>query len=139
MKSLAITTSLFSFLSLLFSVQCSSGSSVSKPLNSRLVLPSDFKPPQVFQNVNLVRTINLEKSYPRDTVNVIIENVDKKPQDEYFLPFESALLRKVGVFEVKDKKNPEKSGFRVDVVEYDSQRLVLHTHPFNPRCLLILY
>jgi oligosaccharyltransferase complex subunit alpha (ribophorin I) len=139
MKSLSVTAGIVSFLSLLSSARCSSGPSVSKPLNSRLVLPSDFKPPQVFQNVNLVRTVNLEKSYPRDTVNVIIENVDKTPQDEYFLPFESALLGKVGIFEVKDKKNPEKSGFRVDVVEYDSQRLVLHTHLVNLRCLLILY
>ncbi|KAI9769042.1 MAG: dolichyl-diphosphooligosaccharide--protein glycosyltransferase subunit 1 [Geoglossum umbratile] len=117
MKSLVITAS----LSLLSSVLGSSGSNTPKPLNSRPALPSNFRPPQVFRNVNLVRTVNLEKSYPRDTINVIIENVDKESQDEYFLPFESTLLENVGAFEVKDKKNPEKSGFRVEVVEYDPQ------------------
>ena len=86
----------------------------------------------------MVRTINLEKSYPRDTINVIIENVDKKPHDEYFLPFESTLLEKVGAFEVRDKKNPEKKGFQVGVVEYDPQRLVdYRLLLFTPRCLLI--
>ncbi|KAH0551589.1 hypothetical protein GP486_007192 [Trichoglossum hirsutum] len=118
MRSLTITAILFSFLP---SILCSSGSNTSQPLNSRLILPSNFKPPQVFRNVNLVRTINLEKAYPRDMINVIIENIDKKPQDEYFLPFESGLLEKVGAFEVRDKKTPEREGFLVDIVEYDLQ------------------
>ncbi|KAI9868639.1 MAG: dolichyl-diphosphooligosaccharide--protein glycosyltransferase subunit 1 [Trichoglossum hirsutum] len=121
MRSLTVTATLFSLLP---SVLCSSGSNISQPLNERLILPSNFKPPQVFRNVNLLRTINLEKAYPRDTINVVIENVDKKPQGEYFLPFESALLEKVGAFEVRDKKTPEKGGFQVEVVEYDSRRLV---------------
>ena len=80
-------------------------------LTSRNVLPSNFQPPQHFQNVNLVRNINLEKNYARETVNVVIENVDKQAQSDYYLPFEPGTISKVGGLEVRDKKDPEKGGF----------------------------
>jgi oligosaccharyltransferase complex subunit alpha (ribophorin I) len=86
---------------------------------SRNILPSTFKPPQHFRNVNLVRNINLEKSYARETINVVIENVDKAPQSEYYLPFEQDTIGRVGGVEVRDKKTPEKGGFRAEVVEFD--------------------
>jgi len=86
---------------------------------SRNILPSTFKPAQHFRNVNLVRNINLEKSYARETINVVVENVDAQPQSEYFLPFEQSSLGRIGGLEVKDKKDPEKAGFLVDVVEVD--------------------
>ncbi|KAK1068181.1 dolichyl-diphosphooligosaccharide--protein glycosyltransferase subunit 1 [Friedmanniomyces endolithicus] len=86
---------------------------------SRNILPSTFKPAQHFRNVNLVRNINLEKSYARETINVVVENVDAQPQSEYYLPFEQSSLGRIGGLEVKDKKDPEKAGFLVDVVEVD--------------------
>lgn len=86
---------------------------------SRNILPSAFRPAQHFRNVNLVRNINLEKSYPRETVNVVIENIDAQPQSEYYLPFEHALIGRVGALEVKDKKEPEREGFAADIVEVD--------------------
>ena len=86
---------------------------------SRNILPSTFKPPQHFRNVNMVRNINLEKSYPRETVNVVIENIDAQPQSEYFLPFEQATIGRVGGLEVRDKKEPERTGFTIDIVEVD--------------------
>ncbi|KAK3674553.1 dolichyl-diphosphooligosaccharide--protein glycosyltransferase subunit 1 [Recurvomyces mirabilis] len=86
---------------------------------SRNILPSTFKPAQHFRNVNLVRNINLEKSFPRETINVVIENIDNAPQQEYFLPFEQGSIGRVGGLEVKDKKEPERTGFVVDVVEVD--------------------
>ncbi|KAK0849806.1 dolichyl-diphosphooligosaccharide--protein glycosyltransferase subunit 1 [Friedmanniomyces endolithicus] len=89
---------------------------------SRNILPSTFKPAQHFRNVNLVRNINLEKSYARETINVVVENVDAQPQSEYFLPFEQSSLGRIGGLEVKDKKDPEKAGFLVDVVEVDPYR-----------------
>lgn len=95
---------------------------LSQPLLSKQVLPSTFKPPQVFKNANLVRTTNLDKSYPRETINVIIENIDSKPQSEYYLPFESSLISRIGGLEVKDKKAAEKGSFKVEVVEYDTER-----------------
>lgn len=89
---------------------------------SRNILPSAFKPPQHFRNVNLVRNVNLEKSYARETINVVIENVDKVPQSEYYLPFEQGMIGRVGGVEVRDKKEPEKGGFVAEVVEFDPYR-----------------
>ncbi|KAF2772658.1 Ribophorin I [Teratosphaeria nubilosa] len=86
---------------------------------SRRILPSTFKPPQHWRNVNLVRNINLEKSYPRETINVVVENIDAAPQSEYYLPFEGGVIGRVGALEVKDKKEPEKNGFVAEIVEVD--------------------
>lgn len=44
------------------------------------------------------------------------------PQDEYFLPFDSATIANIGGLEVKDKKDPEKGIFEVEIVEYDTYR-----------------
>jgi hypothetical protein len=88
----------------------------------RNILPTAFKPPQHFRNVNLVRNINLEKSYARETINVVIENIDAAPQSEYYLPFEQGTLGRVGGLEVKDKKEPERTGFLAETVEVDPYR-----------------
>ncbi|OJD14130.1 hypothetical protein AJ78_05505 [Emergomyces pasteurianus Ep9510] len=85
--------------------------------SSRLVLPTDFSPPKVFKNINLLRTINLEKGYVRETVNVGVENTDKAPQDRYFLPFSSDLIDKVGGLEVRDKNAPSNGKFKVEATE----------------------
>ncbi|OJD37146.1 oligosaccharyltransferase alpha subunit [Diplodia corticola] len=92
----------------------------SDPLSSKQILQGAFKPPHVFKNVNLVRNVNLEKAYPRETINVVIENVDEKPQDEYYLPFEAGLISQIGGLEVRDKKDPAKPAFEVEVVEFDA-------------------
>lgn len=92
---------------------------------SRNILPSTFKPPQHFRNVNLVRNINLEKNYVRETVNVVIENIDKTAQSEYFLPFEPETIARVGGLEVRDKKDPEKRGFSAELAVTDGSRYVL--------------
>ncbi|KAF1942434.1 oligosaccharyltransferase alpha subunit [Clathrospora elynae] len=94
---------------------------LSEPLLSKQVLPRTFTPPQVFKNANLVRTMSLDKAYPRETINVIIENIDSKPQSEYYLPFDSSLLSKVGGLEVRDKKAVDKGTFKVEVVGIDAQ------------------
>ncbi|KAF2134450.1 Ribophorin I [Dothidotthia symphoricarpi CBS 119687] len=93
----------------------------SKPLLSKQVLSGTFKPPQVFKNTNLVRTTNLDKAYPRETINVVIENIDSKPQSEYYLPFETSLIAKVGGLEVRDKQAAAKGTFQVDVVGLDAE------------------
>ncbi|KAK5624720.1 hypothetical protein RRF57_000436 [Xylaria bambusicola] len=92
--------------------------------SSKVVLPSTFKPPQNFRNANLVHIISLEKNYVKESINVLIENISEEPQDEYFLPFTSEQMEKVGGFEVKDRKNSEVVGFDIDAVEYDSLRKV---------------
>lgn len=93
---------------------------------SRNILPSVFKPPQHFRNVNLVRNINLDKSYAKETINVVIENIDKEPQSHYYLPFEPGTIGRIGAVEVKDKKNPERGGFVAEVTELDPYRYAGH-------------
>ena len=95
---------------------------LSSPLSSHQILPDNFKPPQVFKNANLLRNINLEKGYVRETVNVVIENIDAKEQDTYYIPFKAEAIGNIGGLEVRDKKDPEKPAFRTDVVEYDPYR-----------------
>ena len=93
---------------------CKADSNLTTSASSQQILQGDFRPPKVFQNVNLVRNTNLDKGYVRETINVVVENVDKQPQSDYYLPFEYAVMGKVGGIEVRDKKNPEKGKFDVE-------------------------
>ena len=119
MRLSGIATALFSVAS---TALCAEQGNESTPLSSRVLLPSSFKPPQVFKNTNLVHIINLERGYPKELVNVVIENTSKEPQDEYYIPFTAAQIEKVGTLEVKDKKNADSGLFEVAQVEYDTQR-----------------
>lgn len=94
----------------------------SNTTSSRLVLPKDFKPPQVFKNVNLVRNTNLDKGYVRETINVVVENTDKQPQSDYYLPFSTSVFDRIGGLEVRDKKSPEKGRLTVVATELEGQR-----------------
>lgn len=90
--------------------------------SSRVAAAGEVNPPQVFMNTHLVRNTNLEKGYVREVVNVVVENVDKQPQSEYYLPFTSDVIDKVGSLEVRDKKAPEKGRMDVEAVEVDFRR-----------------
>ena len=85
---------------------------------------SAYKPPQHWQNNNLVRSINLEKSYPREYVNVVIENISPEAQDEYYIPFDTNQVGSVGSLEVKDKKLAGSAPFVVDLLGNDGLRYV---------------
>lgn len=100
---------------LLASSFCSAESNLTTPQSSQQILRSDFKPPLVFKNVNLVRNTNLDKGYVRETINVLIENISKDPQMEYYLPFEYDVIAKVGGIEVRDKRDAEKGRFDVQM------------------------
>lgn len=89
---------------------------------SKITLPTEFKPPQVFKNANLVHVISLEKSYVKEQINIQIENIASEPQDEYYLPFTSQQLSRVGGLEVKDRKDAAAGPFAAEVVEYDALR-----------------
>lgn len=119
MKAFAIAAAVLSAAS---TALCAEAGSLTKPLNSRIILPSNFKPAQSFKNVNLVHNINLEKSYPKETVNVVIENIASTPQDEYFIPFTSRQMETIGGLEVKDKKNLDSPLFKVEAVEFVTER-----------------
>lgn len=88
-------------------------SNLTSPQSSQQILHGDFKPPQVWENTNLVRQTNLEKGYVRETINVVVTNKDKSPQSEYYIPFDYDGMGKVGWFEVRDKKAEDKDPFRV--------------------------
>lgn len=80
------------------------------------VLSPKFQPPAVFKNLNLVRTTNLDKGYVRETVNVVVQNVDQQPQSEYYLPFPADVFNHIGALEVRDKKAPDAGRFDVEAV-----------------------
>jgi oligosaccharyltransferase complex subunit alpha (ribophorin I) len=121
MRPLAVATAVLSFVS---TALCAEKGNLTKPLTSRLILPSTFKPPQTFKNVNLVHIINLEKNYPKESINVAIENIASTPQDEYFIPFTSQQMTTIGGLEVKDRKDPDGGLFEVESVEFDTERYV---------------
>lgn len=121
MKPLAFATAV---LSLATTAACAAKSNLTKPLTSRNVLPANFKPAQVFRNVNLVHVINLEKNYPKESINVVIENIDSKPQDEYYIPFTSEQMEKIGVLEVRDRKAADLGLFDTEAVAIDGDRQV---------------
>lgn len=64
----------------------------------------------------------MDKGYVRETVNVVVENVDKQPQSDYYIPFSSEVFDRIGGFEVRDKKAPEKGRFLVDATQAVSSR-----------------
>ena len=105
---------------------------------TRLHLASDFKPPPVFKNTNLVRNTNLEKGYVRETVNVVVENIDNKPQDNYFLSFPTQVYSKVGALDVRDKRAPEKGRFDVIPSDLDGSRWVCNGFVRSSLCFLLI-
>jgi len=112
---------LAAFLSL-FSISSADDSNLTDQLSSHQILPNTFKPEEVWKNVNLLRNINLEKGYVRETINVVIENTHTRPQDKYYFPFQANTVSKVGGFEVRDKKDASKPPFPAELVEYDPYR-----------------
>lgn len=79
-----------------------------------VVLPAGFHPPKTFKNINILRNINLEKGYVREVLNVVIENIDKAPQQEYYLSFPPDISSNIGGLEVRDKSEPTKKKFEVE-------------------------
>lgn len=112
------------FLSFTSTAYCAQ-SNITKPaLTSRIILPSNFQPPQNFRHVNLVTIVNLEKSYPKHTINVVVENVASKAQDEYYIPFTTRQMETIGALEVKNKKDVDGGLFEVQAVEFDPEKYV---------------
>lgn len=117
--------------SLLTTTLCAAESNLTAPSTSQQILRGDFQPPQVFKNVNLLRNTNLEKSYVRETINVVVENVDKEPQSMYYLPFPYEIMGKVGGLEVRDKKDADKGKFRVEEAVLEEPLTAVGS---SPRC-----
>lgn len=122
MKTTVVFSALLSLLSLA-SAATSSGKQQSSSSTST-TLPATFKPPQVFRNANLVHVVSLEKNYVKENINVLIENIDKTAQDEYFVPFTADQMSRLGGVEVKDRKDVNAGPFTAEAVEFDQERFV---------------
>lgn len=122
MKTTVVFSALLSLLSLA-SAATSSGKQQSSSSTST-TLPATFKPPQVFRNANLVHVVSLEKNYVKENINVLIENIDKTAQDEYFVPFTADQMSRLGGVEVKDRKDANAGPFTAEAVEFDQERFV---------------
>jgi oligosaccharyltransferase complex subunit alpha (ribophorin I) len=116
MKTSAVFSTFLSLLSL------ASAASSARDSSTSTTLPATFKPPQVFKNLNLVHVISAEKNYLKESINVLIENIDKAPQDEYFLPFTANQMSRLGGVEVKDRKDATAGLFVAEPVEFDQER-----------------
>ncbi|KIW02987.1 uncharacterized protein PV09_05647 [Verruconis gallopava] len=119
-----------------------SATNSSTPL-SKQILPSTFKPPQVFQNVNLVRNVNLDKGYPRETINVVVRNIDSEPQTDYFIPFDADLMSRIGGLEVRDKKAASQPPFKTEIIAIESgsqtEYVLVHlSKPLEPKAEITL-
>ncbi|KAL1839491.1 hypothetical protein VTJ49DRAFT_1466 [Mycothermus thermophilus] len=110
MKTSAVFSAFLSLLSL---------ASASATSSDRKTYPSTFRPPQVFKNTNLVHIISLEKNYVKENINVLVENIDKAPQNEYYVPFTTDQLSRLGGVEVKDRKDSSIGPFVAEAVELD--------------------
>lgn len=114
MRSLQNWGALLLPLSSLFSLtSCSSA-------DSTLDLPKDFVPPQVFKNSNLLRTIDITKPYVRETVAMVIDNISKEPQAEYYVPIPKGIIENISYLEAKGEDGPHV----VNTAVFDSERFV---------------
>jgi len=89
-------------------------------VTTSLVSAATFIPPQVFKNNNLLRTVDLSKPYVRETTAVIVENVSKEPQTEYYVQFPKDVVPKISSIEARDKKGGL-GDFEVKLVEFDDR------------------
>ena len=126
MRLLAVSGAVLSFAA---TALCAEQGNLTKPLSSKLLLAGDFSPPQVFINANLVHIINLERNYAKETVNVVVENISEEPQSDYYVPFPSWQMAKIGGFEVKDRKNTQGGLFKVSPAQYAEDRFVTSNMP----------
>ncbi|KAK4034797.1 Ribophorin I [Parachaetomium inaequale] len=116
MKTSAVFSALLSLLSL-----ASAAGADSKSSDSSTTLPATFRPPQVFKNANLVHVISVEKNYVKENINVLVQNIDKAAQHEYFVPFAADQMARLGGVEVKDRKDSSAGPFVAEAVEFDQE------------------
>ena len=83
-----------------------------------------FLPPKVYKQSNLIRNIQLEKVYARETISLVIENVDGKEQYDYYLPFDSDVASRIGGFEAGDKDQLQDGLFNYEIISNETSRSV---------------
>lgn len=63
----------------------------------KTVLSEGFKPPQVWENIKMERTIDVSSVFTSETLEVTIKNVDDDPQRQYFITFPSEVSSTIGM------------------------------------------
>jgi len=87
--------------------------------------------PQTFQHTNLLRTVDLTKSYVHDSTALILENIGNSPQTEYFWGIPIDLDSKLSYLEIKEKKSGSTQLFPVEKSTED------HPYSYIPSTLTI--
>lgn len=107
----------FSLLAAAAALVGAHAANVSSQLSSKQILPATFAPPQVFRHVNAVRTVNLEKGYVWEKIDVKLQNIGSQPESQYYLPFSADVIANVGGVEGRDKEKD--IALKAQLVEFD--------------------
>jgi Ribophorin I len=72
--------------------------------------------PQTLHHTNLLRSIDLTKPYVRDITNLILENIGKRIETDYYVGIPLELAPKLSYLEVKEKKSGASPLFPVELL-----------------------
>lgn len=88
-----------------------------------------FRPPPGFENVKLMRTVDLTGSYVKESVAIDVKNVGDKPLQNYYYALNSVAKKNIGVIEGRESKK-RVSAVNVELYgEEDTEKYVqLTTH-----------
>lgn len=86
---------------------------------------------QNWLNTNALRTIDLTKSYTKESLAVIVENVSNEPQDTYYLPVEGGVV--YGAFEVREKGKSSATSSIVNVERQEPHWKVTFPRALQPK------
>jgi oligosaccharyltransferase complex subunit alpha (ribophorin I) len=70
-----------------------------------------------YQHTNLLRTIDLTKSYLREITALVLENTSNTTQTEYYWGIPHNLVPKLSYLEIKEKKTGATGLFPVEFVQ----------------------
>lgn len=63
-----------------------------------------FRPPQVFENSHVLRTIDLTGSYVKEAVVIDLKNTGSQPEDKYYYTVRSEMKEKIAIIEEKENE-----------------------------------
>ncbi|KAH3679362.1 hypothetical protein WICMUC_001043 [Wickerhamomyces mucosus] len=71
------------------------------------IVSSSFIPQQSWENVEILRTIDLGKSYVKEIIELKIKNLDSIPNNEYYFAIPNYIVDKLSTVEVIDKNHQQ--------------------------------
>lgn len=79
-----------------------------------------FQPPQVFENLHALRTIDLTGSYVKEAVVIDVKNTGSESEDRYFYAIRSEVQEKIAI--IKGKENGDTDLLLNKYTEQDSEK-----------------